>query len=110
MTDDEILRTLRPLWARALLVEPADVTRGADLRLELGADSLDLAELALAAEEAFGLAVDEESARRARTVADLIDVLRATPDVATPDVATPDAVTPDAAGLDAAGLVETADA
>jgi acyl carrier protein len=77
MTDDEIFQTLRPVCARVLSVEPADITHGADLRRELGADSLDLAELAMAVEDVFGLAVDEEAAGRSRTVADVVGLIRA---------------------------------
>jgi acyl carrier protein len=76
MTDDEIFQTLRPLCARVLSVEPADVTRGVDLRRELGADSLDLAELAMSVEDAFGLPMEEEAAARARTLEDVIGLIR----------------------------------
>ncbi|WP_395104451.1 phosphopantetheine-binding protein [Actinomadura sp. SCN-SB] len=76
MTDDEIFQLLRPLCARVLSVEPADVTPAADLRRELGADSLDLAELAMSVEDVFGLAVQEEATGRARTVGDVIGLIR----------------------------------
>lgn len=44
---------------------------------DLGADSLDLVELVMAMEEAFGMEVSDEDAEKLRTVQDVIDYVKA---------------------------------
>lgn len=44
---------------------------------DLGADSLDLVELVMAMEEAFGMEVPDEDAEKLRTVKDVIDYIKA---------------------------------
>jgi len=44
---------------------------------DLGADSLDLVELVMAMEEAFGMEVPDEDAEKLRTVKDVIDYVKA---------------------------------
>ncbi|AIH03375.1 MULTISPECIES: acyl carrier protein [Thermodesulfobacterium] len=44
---------------------------------DLGADSLDLVELVMAMEEAFGMEVPDEDAEKLRTVQDVIDYVKA---------------------------------
>jgi acyl carrier protein len=43
---------------------------------DLGADSLDLVELVMAMEEAFGLEVPDEDAEKLRTVKDVLDYVK----------------------------------
>jgi len=43
---------------------------------DLGADSLDLVELVMAMEEAFGMEVPDEDAEKLRTVKDVIDYIK----------------------------------
>ncbi|QER42420.1 acyl carrier protein [Thermodesulfobacterium sp. TA1] len=43
---------------------------------DLGADSLDLVELVMAMEEAFGMEVPDEDAEKLRTVQDVIDYVK----------------------------------
>jgi len=43
---------------------------------DLGADSLDLVELVMAMEEAFGMEVPDEDAEKLRTVKDVIDYVK----------------------------------
>ncbi|MBA2849712.1 acyl carrier protein [Thermosulfuriphilus ammonigenes] len=43
---------------------------------DLGADSLDLVELVMAMEEAFGLEISDEEAEKLRTVKDVIDYIK----------------------------------
>lgn len=43
---------------------------------DLGADSLDLVELVMAMEEAFGLEVPDEDAEKLRTVKDVLDYIK----------------------------------
>lgn len=44
---------------------------------DLGADSLDLVELVMAMEEAFGMEVPDEDAEKLRTVKDVLDYVKA---------------------------------
>ncbi len=43
---------------------------------DLGADSLDLVELVMAMEEAFGLEVPDDDAEKLRTVKDVVDYIK----------------------------------
>ncbi|NPA49649.1 MAG: acyl carrier protein [Thermodesulfobacteria bacterium] len=43
---------------------------------DLGADSLDLVELVMAMEEAFGMEISDEEAEKLRTVKDVIDYVK----------------------------------
>ncbi|MCS7199886.1 MAG: acyl carrier protein [Caldimicrobium sp.] len=43
---------------------------------DLGADSLDLVELVMAMEEAFGMEVPDEDAEKLRTVKDVLDYIK----------------------------------
>ncbi|MCS7149158.1 MAG: acyl carrier protein [Caldimicrobium sp.] len=43
---------------------------------DLGADSLDLVELVMAMEEAFGMEVPDEDAEKLRTVKDVLDYVK----------------------------------
>ena len=44
---------------------------------DLGADSLDLVELVMAMEEAFGMEISDDEAEKLRTVKDVIDYVKA---------------------------------
>ncbi|GAA2628834.1 acyl carrier protein [Actinomadura fulvescens] len=76
MSDDEIFQELRSICARILSVDPATITRDIDLRQELEADSLDMAELAAAAEDRFGLVIRLDDTSRVRTPTDVISLVR----------------------------------
>ena len=54
-------------------VEPDKVTRDADFRDDLGADSLDLVELIMEFEEQFGGTISDEDAQQLKTVGQAID-------------------------------------
>ncbi|MEV4090550.1 phosphopantetheine-binding protein [Nonomuraea fuscirosea] len=77
MTEDEIFHQLRAICARILSVDPARIAPDTDLREELDADSLDMAELAAASEDRFQLVVDLDTAKQARTLADVTSLVRA---------------------------------
>ncbi|MFC4116950.1 acyl carrier protein [Nonomuraea zeae] len=77
MSDDEVFQELRVICAKILSVDPADITQDVDLRDELEADSLDMAELAAATEDRFALFVDLDTAKQARTLADVVTLVRA---------------------------------
>ena len=56
-----------------LSVEKDKVVPGASFVDDLGADSLDLVELIMAMEEAFGIEIPDEMAEKIATVQDAID-------------------------------------
>jgi acyl carrier protein len=66
---------LRALVAERLGVEPEERTRSVSLPDELAADSLDLLDLVLAAEEEFGVVIAERAADDIRTFGELSDVV-----------------------------------
>lgn len=56
-------------------VDEAEVTPGADLANDLGADSLDLVEMVMDCEERFGIEIQDEQADKVKTVQQLIDLV-----------------------------------
>lgn len=71
--------TIRALVAAFLNVPPAEVTRDAHLRDDLGADSLDHVELIIQIEYAYGIEINDDTADGLCTVGALEDhVTRAT--------------------------------
>ncbi|MDR3196658.1 MAG: acyl carrier protein [Planctomycetaceae bacterium] len=52
--------------------DPATITAETDIANDLGADSLDLAELMIAFEEEFNINIDESDAQNITTVGDVI--------------------------------------
>ena len=52
-----------------------EITETANLKDDLGMDSLDAMELSMAIEEAFGLTIEEEALKKFVTVKDIIDYL-----------------------------------
>ncbi|MET7331606.1 phosphopantetheine-binding protein [Nonomuraea sp. NPDC005650] len=77
MSDEEVFQELRSICAKILTVDPARLSRDVDLREELEADSLDMAEIAAAMEDRFKLTVDLDTAQQARTLADVVALLQA---------------------------------
>jgi len=61
--------------AEQLKVKPEEILRGDSLEGDLGADSLDRVEIAMALEERFGFEVSDRELERIQTVADCIEVL-----------------------------------
>ena len=61
-----------------ILAKHTSVDRGAlapekDLKLDLGLDSLDVAEIVYEMEEAFGITITDESAERIQKISDTVD-------------------------------------
>jgi acyl carrier protein len=75
---DELAARVRRVIARHLHVEETDAVDDANMRNDLGADSLDDVEIAMALEEEFGLAeLPDNDIEAARTVGDMIRLVRA---------------------------------
>jgi acyl carrier protein len=60
-------------------VERSKVTPAANLKNDLGADSLDCVELTMAAEEAFNIVVADEAAAKIQTVGEMIKYVEIAP-------------------------------
>jgi acyl carrier protein len=69
----EQVEKVRMLIAEQLGVDESEVTPSASFTDDLGADSLDLVELVMAMEEAYGFQVSDEDTEGMRTVKDAID-------------------------------------
>lgn len=62
--------------ASNLLVDESEVTPGARLVEDLGADSLDIVEIVMALEEEFDIEVPDDEADDAVTVKDVLDYVQ----------------------------------
>lgn len=68
----EILEKVQSIIAEKLSVNPADVTPEKSFSDDLGADSLDIAELVLDFQNAFGIEMPQEEMENIVTVGDAI--------------------------------------
>lgn len=59
-----------------LSVDPTEVTTEASFKDDLGADSLDLFELVMALEEAYGIEIPSEDLTKILTVGDVVEYLK----------------------------------
>lgn len=71
----QIFATVKEILSTRLQANPDEMTPDDNLADDLGADSLDLVELVLYLEEAYGIAVDEEEAEALQTVGDVVAFL-----------------------------------
>ena len=69
--DIAMFEKLKALLVEELQVKADDVTLGADLREDLGINSLELADLVLLCEEKFETEIDEDDIRNFITVGDI---------------------------------------
>ncbi len=72
----DIADRVRDLTARVLGIAPDRVVEAADFVRDLGASSLDLVELIMAVEDAFGIEISDSAAERITTVSDLQAFIR----------------------------------
>lgn len=76
MENDELYLSVRDVCAEVLGVSVESVTPGSSLRDDLDADSLDVAELAMALEDKVGGSLSEEKMKDVVTVSDAVDLVR----------------------------------
>lgn len=67
---------VREIVSNYLQAEPTQVTRNSHLVDDLGADSLDLTELAVAFEDAFGLEIPDSEFSKLMTIAGVVDYVK----------------------------------
>ena len=63
---------VRQMISQQLDIDLERITEDTDIAEDLGADSLDLVELMMMAEEEFLLAIDEEAIKNLHTVGDIV--------------------------------------
>ena len=76
MQQNDIQATVTRILEQVAKVDPAAVARDRRLREDLGVDSHPLIEVAVAAEDAFGVPLPDEDLERFQTVEDVIDYVR----------------------------------
>jgi acyl carrier protein len=69
----EIQEKIVAILAKHTPVDRARLAPEKDLKLDLGLDSLDVAEIVYEMEEAFGITITDESAQRIRRISDTVD-------------------------------------
>jgi acyl carrier protein len=73
--DTAIEDKVRDILVDVLIVDETEVTPGANLREELGADSLDVVEIGIKLEEEFGFEIDDEEGDKLKTVSDIVKLV-----------------------------------
>ncbi|MCX7799635.1 MAG: acyl carrier protein [Fimbriimonadales bacterium] len=68
----EILDRVRKIVVNALSVKEEEVVESASFEEDLGADSLDVVELAMALEEEFGIDIPDDDVNSIKTVGDAV--------------------------------------
>lgn len=72
-----MIEKIKEVLVDALNVDGNDVSATANLKDDLGIDSLSAVELALELETAFDVQIDDEELAKLETVQDIIDILNA---------------------------------
>jgi acyl carrier protein len=72
MPADEVLAGVAEILGSVTGVDQADITPATSLRGDLGLDSLLMVEVVVAAEDRFGLLIDDDDWPRFRTVLDAV--------------------------------------
>ena len=75
MSDSATFEKLQIIVSNQLGIDKDKVVLDADFTKELGADSLDVVELVMAFEEAFGIEIDDTVAGELATVQDALDYI-----------------------------------
>ncbi|MCI6061304.1 MAG: acyl carrier protein [Dorea sp.] len=72
-----MLEQIKTMIAENLGVNEDAITEGATFKEDLGADSLDLFELAMALEDEFGIEIPTEDLEQIATVGDVVEYINA---------------------------------
>ena len=75
LLSDKTTARIQDILMGQLGVERSQITPEAALMADLGADSLDMVEIAMKAEETFNLSIPDEEMENVRTVGDLHEAL-----------------------------------
>lgn len=77
MNKNEILSKLVPILSKQLSVESDQITGSSSIVDDLGADSLDTAEIAMMIQEEFGYDLKDHEMQAIKTVDDIVHILEA---------------------------------
>lgn len=72
---DDIFERCKTLLVDHMFLDPDKVTPRVSIIDDLGADSLDMVELIMAAEEEFGVEISDDEGERMVTVQDAVDAI-----------------------------------
>lgn len=75
LSREELEQSVKTIFQDVLQVDTSRIRADSDLREELQLSSLQVIELAFAAEEALGIEIDNSALRRMRKFSDVIDEL-----------------------------------
>lgn len=75
MAREETFVKVKGIIVEQLGVGDGEVKDGTSFVEDLGADSLDIVELIMALEEAFGISISDEDAEKLTTVSDAVDYI-----------------------------------
>lgn len=70
-----ILDTIKRLINAQMGVEESKITMETDIEADLQADSLDKVEMVMAAEEEFGIAIEDDAAMTFATIGDVVNYI-----------------------------------
>ncbi|MFK0273049.1 acyl carrier protein [Ensifer sp. NPDC090286] len=76
-TRSDISERVKAILVELLGVKPSEVTDDAEIEDDLGADSLEVSQLAMLVEEEFEIYLTDDSAEKLITVGDLVDFVLA---------------------------------
>jgi acyl carrier protein len=71
----EIQEKLIDMLSRHTSVDRSNVTPDKDLKLDLGLDSLDVAEIVYEIEETFGISIPDDSAEKIKRISDTVNFI-----------------------------------
>ena len=69
----ETFDKIKSIISDELNIDQSKITKEANIREDLGADSLDAVEVIMALEDEFGITIDDDTAQSFKTVGDLVD-------------------------------------
>lgn len=72
-----VLEKVKQIIAGKMSISEDDITVDTKLKEDLQADSLDMVELVMAAEDEFGVEIDEDAVREFSTVGDVVKYIEA---------------------------------
>ncbi len=71
----EIFDKVKEIISSELNIDSNKITQDANLRDDLGADSLDAVEVIMALEDEFSITIDDDTAQSFKTVGDLVNYI-----------------------------------
>ncbi|MCR5783864.1 MAG: acyl carrier protein [Clostridia bacterium] len=76
MSDNEMLEKLREVICEFVDLKPGDITLETNVRNDLGMNSLELINMAVAIEDEFGVEIPDRAASGLETIGDAIDIIK----------------------------------